>query len=220
MSKAARKIYEQHHGKLPPGYEVHHIIPQYCDGTDCLSNLVALSVEDHSKAHQELYEKYGRIEDLLASKLIGDNRDIKVLRAKLGGKAGGSKQKELGIGIHRGTYEDKKERCLAARKIQDELKSNQFVYVDRSVQSDRGKKGGPKNKGFIWYYDGTKSQKYTRTQQETVPFIEFLRQNPTYIEGHGPVENIECPHCGLIGTSKAAMYRHHFDNCKRKRNED
>ena len=49
-------------------YHVHHIVPKHMGGTDDPSNLVKLTVEDHAKAHLELYEEYGHIQDLWAYK--------------------------------------------------------------------------------------------------------------------------------------------------------
>lgn len=44
----------------------HHIIPRHAGGTDDPSNIVFLTVEQHARAHLELFEKYGKIEDRLA----------------------------------------------------------------------------------------------------------------------------------------------------------
>jgi len=44
----------------------HHIIPKHMGGTDDPSNIIELSVEDHAKAHLELYEKYGNEYDGIA----------------------------------------------------------------------------------------------------------------------------------------------------------
>jgi len=51
------------------------------------------------------------------------------------------------------------------------------------AQRRRGKKGGPKNKGFIWYNDGTNIYKYTTKQQKELTFDVFLDNNPQYIRG-------------------------------------
>ena len=55
----------------------------------------------------------------------------------------------------------------------------------REAQRQRGKKGGPGNKGFIWYNDGTKIYKYTAKQQLLMSFDEFLKQNPSFDRGRG-----------------------------------
>jgi len=38
----------------------HHIIPKHQGGTDDLSNIVVLSIEDHAEAHRRLFEEFGR----------------------------------------------------------------------------------------------------------------------------------------------------------------
>ena len=44
----------------------HHIIPKHLGGNDDPSNLVELTVEQHAKAHQTLYEQHGRWQDYVA----------------------------------------------------------------------------------------------------------------------------------------------------------
>ena len=61
---------------------------------------------------------------------------------------------------------------------------NGLTEEDRiKAQSDRGKIGGVKNKGFIWYNDGFKSFKYTKTNQDELSFGEFLIKNPKFKKG-------------------------------------
>jgi len=55
--------------------------------------------------------------------------------------------------------------------------------VLREEQSNRGKKGGKGNAGFIWMNDGIKSYKYTRKQQENKNFGDFVKENPLYKRG-------------------------------------
>ena len=44
----------------------HHIIPKHAGGTNDLSNLVLLTIEEHAEAHRVLYETYGRWQDRVA----------------------------------------------------------------------------------------------------------------------------------------------------------
>jgi len=66
----------------------HHIIPKHMGGTDDPSNLVELSVEEHSLAHKLLYEEFGKRQDKLAwlglSKQI-DREEIFLLSSAIGG---------------------------------------------------------------------------------------------------------------------------------------
>ena len=66
----------------------HHIIPKHKGGTDDPSNLIELSVLEHAQAHLTLYEKYGKMEDLLAYKSLSNQMDEERQRAKaiLGGR--------------------------------------------------------------------------------------------------------------------------------------
>lgn len=50
-------------------------------------------------------------------------------------------------------------------------------------QSDRGKIGGPKNKGFKWYNDSKQSYKYTAKMQQEQDFELFLEGNPAFTRG-------------------------------------
>ena len=47
-------------------YHRHHILPKHMGGTDAVSNLVMLSVEEHAEAHKKLYEEFGRWQDKIA----------------------------------------------------------------------------------------------------------------------------------------------------------
>ena len=55
--------------------------------------------------------------------------------------------------------------------------------VFRQLQSDRGKRGGVRNRGFTWTNDGVKSYKYTQKQKSKESVEGFLENNPTYFKG-------------------------------------
>ena len=77
----------------------HHIIPKHMGGTDDPSNLIELSVEEHSQAHLALYEQYGKKEDLCAYYMLsGKSQDpeFKKMVSSLGGTACAKKRKESG----------------------------------------------------------------------------------------------------------------------------
>jgi hypothetical protein len=50
-------------------------------------------------------------------------------------------------------------------------------------QRERGRKGGPKNKGFIWYNDGVNEFKYTANMQIMKSFDEFIDENIQFKKG-------------------------------------
>lgn len=77
----------------------HHIIPRHMGGSDDPSNLIELSVEEHSQAHLTLYEQYGKKEDLCAYYMLsGKSQDpeFKKMVCSLGGTAIAKKRKESG----------------------------------------------------------------------------------------------------------------------------
>jgi len=68
-------------------------------GSDDPSNLIELSVEEHSQAHLKLYEQYGKKEDLCAYYMLsGKSQDpkFKKLVCSLGGTALAKKRKHSG----------------------------------------------------------------------------------------------------------------------------
>ena len=44
----------------------HHIIPKHAGGSDELSNLTELTIEEHAEAHRQLYLRYGHWKDKFA----------------------------------------------------------------------------------------------------------------------------------------------------------
>ena len=50
--------------------QLHHIIPTHQLGPDSQWNLVRLTIEEHAKAHELLFENYQHSYDLGASKMI------------------------------------------------------------------------------------------------------------------------------------------------------
>lgn len=77
----------------------HHIIPKHMGGSNDPSNLIELSVEEHSQAHLKLYEQHGKKEDLCAYYMLsGKSQDpeFKKMVCSLGGNALAKKRKESG----------------------------------------------------------------------------------------------------------------------------
>lgn len=200
-----KKLYEEHYNVIiPDDYEVHHILPIRLGGTNDIKNLTVLHQEDHALAHLELYEKFGDPKDLCAYHMIsGRNREAHLIACAMGGRAsqiakkergelngfqlfdeekrksiaskagsiGGAKQKELGIGIHTDEETRREWAKLGALSV---IEKNGFL--DKERQSERGKRGGVKNKGTKWYNNGEKLFKYTAKQQEQESFEDFLQR--------------------------------------------
>ena len=197
-----RKKYEQVHGKLEKGVEVHHINPKHSGGGDELENLIAIPKEQHKEEHLKLYKLYGNFRDLCAYHMINYNfTEAHRISASEGGKIGGKKVKETNVGLFRNYDERKLWASMGGSAAQPTLKSKKIGafydpslrfqicsnggkkgclvngFEDSEKQRERGKKGGPKNKGFIWINDGVKSIKYTNTMQQDIPLEKFLKSN-------------------------------------------
>ena len=93
------------------------------------------------------------------------------------GIIGGNIQRKLGLGIHKQSHEERLEILARAHLSQEINKTNPLKHCDRQKQVERGKKGGPKNKGFIWLTDGINSIKYTAEMQKFLSVEEFLKIN-------------------------------------------
>ena len=87
--------------------------------------------------------------------------------AAIAGQIGGTRQRDLGIGIHVDVETRSGWAKLGALAVAEQ-------FSDPELQASRGRRGGAKNKGFKWCHDGTKSIKYTAAQQEAEPFEEYI----------------------------------------------
>jgi general stress protein YciG len=204
-----RKKYEYYHGiKLDENIEVHHILPKHSGGTDDIENLVAISKDEHADIHLQRYKETGNFRDLCAYYMIGynfseahkissseggkiggkkvyeskvgifRNEEDRKLWASIGGKIGGKVQAELGLGFHKYKSDPELHKSWSSKGGK---KSGMFQ--NKEFQSEMGKRGGVKNKGFVWINDGTRSFKYTAKQQAILSLNIYLQQNPTLKRG-------------------------------------
>jgi hypothetical protein len=94
----------------------HHIIPKHMGGTDDVSNIVELSVEDHAEAHRKLYEQHGHWEDELAYKALSGQigkEEIILERQREGGRRVKSDEEKA-----------KLSKSLTGRKLSAEHRAN------------------------------------------------------------------------------------------------
>lgn len=199
-----RKIYQEHHNVvLENNVEVHHIVPRHEGGSDEMSNLVAITKEEHAKTHLERYHKYGNFRDLCAYHMIGYNfTEAHRISSSIGGKIGGKRVRDSSIGIFRsdtdrtiwasmggkvgGKSQAKNGSKWHLYKLDSEahrVKSSlggktSGVFQNKDFQSEMGKRGGKNNKGYVWLNDGIKSFKYTAKQQQESDLDMYLNNNP------------------------------------------
>ena len=148
----------------------------------------------------ERYEKYGDFRDLCAYHMIGYNfSEAHQVSSSEGGKIGGTKVYDTGVGIFRSEEERKiwaamggriggktqKENGVGIHTPNKELRLHwasmggkaSGVFQDPKRQSEFGKRGGVKNKGFRWYTDNEGThKKYTPTQQINENFEDFIKR--------------------------------------------
>lgn len=201
-----RKKYEERYGKIPEGREIHHLIPWYAGGTDDWNNLVTLTPEEHMNAHYARWKETGNFRELCSYYMIGYNfskaheiasseggkiggivvRDKKVgicvddqkkrsEWASMGGKVGGRVQKQKGLGIHGASSEQNKKWASMGGKVGG--------FTQSELQRELGRRGGPKNKGFIWVNDGVKAYKYTSKMQSEKSIDDYLSENSSVKRG-------------------------------------
>ena len=123
----------------------HHILPRHMGGTDDPTNLVDLTVEEHSLAHKELWEKYGRWQDNVAWKALSGQIDkqeiIALTNAARRGKPSGR--------------EGKKHSPESIEKIR--LSKMRHTYNQGRKHSEQSRKNmSESHKGLIPYNKGLK----------------------------------------------------------------
>ena len=117
---------------------------------------------------------------IVKSRKIGIFRDYEERKkwASMGGKIGGKKQADLGLGFHVYKTDPERHRQWASKGGLKGCEKN--GWRDPEIQSKNGKKGGPKNKGFVWVNDGVKSFKYSPKKQKEKTISDFLLENPNF----------------------------------------
>jgi hypothetical protein len=202
-----RKKYIKFYGKnIPKDYEIHHIIPIHAGGNNDYDNLIPVSKKMHKTLHLDRYNKYKDFRDKVAYYMIGYNfTKAHKITASEGGKIGGNKVKKLKIGICTDNIKNRKKwASLGGKAAQKTLKEKQIsafydpklrkeisskggkkgAFTQSKWQSEFGKRGGVKNKGFKWYTDGIKNFKYTKKEQNILSFNKFIKKNPQFRPGH------------------------------------
>jgi hypothetical protein len=132
----------------------HHIIPKHMGGTDDPSNIIELSVKEHSQAHLVLYEQYGKKEDLCAHYMLsGRNQDPEFVRLRAQLAAASTHKTRISSGFtgselfygREVTDDEVKENSQKGGQIQGKINSESGHMKEIQKLSDvveNGRKGG------------------------------------------------------------------------------
>lgn len=175
-----------------------------------------LKEEDYQKHVEKMYKIHslqGNLSFLKKTGIFGLSKKERIQISSNGGTKAGILNKIRNTGIFDKEVQKRqhitlKEKQLSAyynpilkAKISSNGGKNGLFskkYLDRNdiseedfkiQQSLRGQKGGPKNKGFIWYNDGSKTYKYTKIQQLELDFDTFIKNNKNFKKGRIKYEN-------------------------------
>ena len=115
----------------------HHIIPRHAGGSDNPSNIVELTVEEHTEAHKKLFVEHGRWQDKIAwltlSGQIGKDEAMRMVRS----------EGQKGVLNHRygkpGTMFGKKHTEETKRKMSVARKGIIFTEEHKRKLSESGK---------------------------------------------------------------------------------
>jgi hypothetical protein len=177
-------------------------------GTDDPENLISLTPKEHARAHQDLYEKYGKIEDYLAWKglegFIGKEEIIKKI-AEENGKRNGDNSYKKNIGFHNPDFR-KSERY---KKICSE---NGKIQGRKHAESGHCKRiaplGGGKNLGKNFWFNpetGEETQDFVSPGENWVKGrnmdrinVEYLREKADNVKGTYWITNKETGETRMI----------------------
>lgn len=177
-------------------------------GTDDPENLISLTPEEHAKAHQYLYEKYGKIEDYLAWKglegFIGKEEIIKKIFQE-NGKRNGLNSYKKKIGFHNPDFRN-------SEKYKKICSENGKVQGRKHAESGHCKKiaplGGGKNLGKIFWFNpktGGETQSFDPPGENWVKGrnmdrinVEYLRENADNVKGKYWITNNETGETRMI----------------------
>ena len=130
----------------------HHIVPRHAGGTDDETNLIRVSLTQHTMWHFANWQLWKRKEDYLAYKGLGgqvQGEEITLERRRIGQINGGKSATPS-------KQEAARKNAIKARKVLVEKKVG-LGYATPEQQSEYGKRGGAKGKGYVWINNGEKT---------------------------------------------------------------
>ena len=180
------------------------------EGTECFKCHTAgkgISDEACAACHNEI--RLNRVQKI---GFHGISEEDRLKNCSRGGLAAGKINKENGTGIFDPEVRKRQHKTLKEKQISafyDPILRKEIAstggknglfsknYSERNgisdeerkkAQSERGKLGGPKNKGFRWYNDGIKDYKYSPREQEKIQFDEFIKNNQQFKPSRKPIK--------------------------------
>jgi hypothetical protein len=141
-------------------YHNHHIVPKHAGGSDDETNLIKVSLTQHTMWHFANWQLWRRKEDFLAYKGLGGQvpgEEMTLERRKIGQINGGKAKTPKKQSAARSN-------AVKARKALVEKKVG-LGYATTEQQREFGKKGGAKGKGYIWINNGEKTTQIPGTSE-------------------------------------------------------
>lgn len=187
-----KKVYEQHYGKIPKdengrSYQIHHIDGNRCN--DDPSNLVALSIEEHYKIHLEQGDIWAALR--LAERMKLEPQVISFLASE-------AQKKRVADGTHH----------LLSGEIQRQYQKSLVENGTHTWLSGEQQK--------INQTKRVREKEHQWTDSKYQSYWSKINNKKRIENGtHNTIQNHTCPHCSMMGKG-IAMFRHHFDNCKKK----
>lgn len=177
-------------------------------GTDEPENISLLTVEQHAKAHQDLYEEYGKIEDYLAWKGLAGfmgKEEIILNLMKENGRRNGINTHKNKKGIHNPEF-------LKSERYKEMCSNNGKIVGRRHAESGHCKRiaplGGGKNLGKSFWFNsetGDETQSFESPGENWVKGrnmdrvnVEYLRENADNTKGTYWITNKETGETRMI----------------------
>ena len=180
-----------------------------------LSSLCRASenIEEHLEQQSKLASVIGKITYHAKIGMFAASHEERLKICSNGGYAAADANRLLGRAIFDPDVRERQHKTLREKKVsayydpklRKELSSkggkkgafSKEYYIKNNLseeqriedQRQRGKRGGPGNKGFRWYHDENANYKYTPKQIKEVSFEQFMKSNPQYKSGTLPSEN-------------------------------
>jgi hypothetical protein len=128
----------------------HHIIPKHAGGSDDLTNIKMVTLEQHAEEHKLLWEKYGRQEDFIAWRCLSgqiSKEDLINEVRSMNGKRQGKINADSGFMKKIQAMHDHKLSGKKAAEVCREKKANAFFNEDirREICRMGGAAQGKKN---------------------------------------------------------------------------